>query len=170
MRLTQYETNGGLTIEYISGYILFLVNIILFIHLFLIKVINTLSIPIWQIIIGVFVFFIGKHVINRVASQIFEYEKEAKAYGFTIITIRNILSVIFLSINILMVFGPEIWARPLTIFGVGLFIIFLISRYYKGVRIARVYINDTFFQFFIYFCAFEFSPWCVVFKFIKDNI
>ena len=171
MRLTNYENNEGFTRVYFSGYMLFLINIILFIFLTLTQVFNLPQdgLSLW-IIIGSIVFFVGKHIVVWMAAWLYELQKEASLYNFTIVTITNLLAVIFLFLNILFVFGPEVWASAIAISGSFFFIIFLISRYYKGLRIGRSYVNDYFFQFFLYFCAFEFSPWVIIYKMIKDLI
>ena len=169
LKLTNYEENGGKSVPYILGYVLFLINVALFIYLVLIKLFTVnLEINAALILAAISVFFVGKHIVNLLFSWVFEVAKETQVYDFTIITIRNILALIFLTLNILLVFGPDIWCRVIASFGALIFISFLISRYYKGLRIGRFYLNSYFFQFFLYFCAFEISPWVIIYKLVKD--
>lgn len=165
LKLMHYEQNGGRSVVYFLGYCLFLINFALFLYLVVQNVFTTsVNAGLVVIFLGVLGFFIGKHIVIGLVSWIFEFQKEAQLYNFTIITIRNLLAIIFLTINILFVFGPSIWSKALAIIGAFFFIIFLISRYYKGIKIGRRYVNNNIFHFFLYFCAFELSPWLIVYK------
>jgi len=165
LKLMNYEQNNGKSIVYFIGYCLFLINLALFLYLVVQNVFKpNIEIQLGYIFLGVIAFFIGKHIVIGAISWVFEFQKEAQLYNFTIITIRNIMAMIFLTINILFVFGPLFWSKALAITGAFFFIIFLISRYYKGIKIGRKYVNNNVFHFFLYFCAFELSPWLIVYK------
>jgi hypothetical protein len=171
MRLTQSEEKGGHSLIYILGYGLFLLNIALFIYLLIDKLFpDAISYNYAGLLGFVSLFFVGKHLVLAFFSWVYEFEKEARLYDFTIITFRNILAIIFLSFNIIIVFGPVIWIKPIAFAVFTIFIIFLSARFYKGMRIARTFLNDNFFHFFLYFCAFEFSPWLIVYTLIRDLI
>jgi len=168
LKLTNYEENGGKSIPYVLGYLLFLLNFGLFVYLTFSKIFDA-RIPHILVFFGtILLFFVGKHIVNAFFAWTYELEKETQVYDFTIITIRNLMSVIFLTFNILLVFGPDIWAKAIASVGAFIFISFLLSRYYKGLRIGRFYLNNYFFHFFLYFCAFEISPWIVVYKLVSD--
>lgn len=171
MRLTAYEENGGLTLSYILGYLLFLVNFSLLLYLGADKIFGIrIEAGYFFILVAVLVFFVGKHIILFFTSLLFEFEKEAQIYSFTINSFYNIQGLFLLCLNILLVFGPDNWGRGLAFAGVFIFIIFLLSRYYKGLGIARKYINGYFFHFFLYFCAFEFSPWLIIYSLFRELI
>ncbi len=171
MRLIAYEESSGLSLVYLMGYLLFVVNFSLFIFLVYNKLISVeLSIGFYWFFIICCVYFIGKHIILSLFSLLFEFHKEAQVYGFTISTVNNMLALFFLCINIILLFGPEVWIKPLGLFGIFIFIIGLFSRYYKGLGIGRKYLNANFFHFFLYFCAFEFSPWLIIYSFLRDFI
>ena len=165
LKLTQYEQNGGRSIVYFLGYMLFLINFSLFLFLVMQSVFESgPQYNLGYIFLAITAFFLGKHIVIGTISWVFEFQKEAQLYDFTIITIRNILAIIFLSLNILFVFGPAIWSKGLAVAGAFFFIIFLISRYYKGLKIGRKYLNSNIFHFFLYFCALELTPWIIVYK------
>lgn len=169
MKLSNYEENGGRNVIYILGYTLFVVNAALLIYLMATEHFGYDRPYLYPICLGVCVaFFFGKHLMNTLFSWVFHLSKESKLYDFTIITFYNLLGVIFFIINILIVFGPQSWVRALATIASFFFIIFLLSRYYKGIKIARTYVNSHFFQFFIYFCAFEMAPWVIVYKSVSD--
>jgi hypothetical protein len=169
LRMTSYDEDFGKTWPYVLGYSLFIINISLFIFLLLQKVfsINQSNILLW-VFLACVVFFVGKHLVGSFFAWIYGIEKEMQLYQFLINCFRNIMSLIFLGLNIILVFGSQNWSKAIGIVGIGVFLIFLLSRYYKGIKIARTYINSHFFQFFIYFCAFEFSPWIVTYKVVQD--
>ncbi len=171
MKMSNYENDGGRSVSYISGYVIFLLNVALCIYLFITKQYEIDQSFLYLIIFGgVSLFFVGKHVVNSLFSWIFHVTKESKLYDFTIITIYNLLSVVFLTINILLVFGPKSWVQPLSIVVILFFIIALISRYYKGIKIGQSLLNNHFVHFFLYFCAFEFSPWIILYSSVRDLI
>ncbi len=171
MKMTNYEQNGGLSIPYMVGYLVFVINIALFIYLYITKQHLYDSKYFYFLILGgCMVFFFGKQLVNLLFSNIFEFTKESKLYDFTTITIYNLLGVIILGLNIVMVFGRSSWVQVIAVIFAFLFIISLLSRYYKGVRIGKSQLNSYFVHFFLYFCAFEFSPWVIVYTFIKDMV
>lgn len=131
MRLSNHEQNGGQSLVYILGYLLFLINASLLIDLILKKIFNVF-LGNQYLIVGIFLvlFFVGKHVINYIFSHIYDFAKESQLYDFTIISIYNLLSIVFVSMNILIVFGPDAWIRPLAVAGLAFFILFLFIRYY----------------------------------------
>ncbi len=169
MRMTGYDENQGRSWPYLIGYMLFIINVALFIVLVLQRVFDVKQsyMILWGIIFCT-VFFVGKHIVAGFFSWVFNYDKESGFYQFMIISFRNIMSLIFLALNIVFVFGSPDWSKALAMLGVGVFLMFLLSRYYKGIKIARSYINSHFFQFFIYFCAFELAPWIIIYKLVKD--
>lgn len=165
LKMMHYEQSGGRSTVYFLGYSLFLINFALFLYLVAQNVFSAVvDKSLVFIFIGVTGFFVGKHIVIALVSWVFEFQKEAQLYNFTIITIRNLLAIIFLTINILFVFGPTIWSKALAIIGAFFFVIFLMSRYYKGIKIGRRHVNNNVFHFFLYFCAFELSPWVIVYK------
>lgn len=180
MRMTNYEEKGGFSLIYMLGYGLYIFNFSLFIFLILTRLFKIREnsdhalFSDWRffgtILLASCAFFLGKHLVNTFFSWVFHLSKESKLYDFTIISIYNLLGICFLLLNILILFGPSAWLKGLAIIGVLLFIIFLLSRHYKGVRIGVHQLNNYFFHFFLYFCAFEISPWVVVYTFIKDFI
>ncbi len=169
MKMTGYDENQGRSWPYLIGYMLFIINVALFIVLVLQRVFDVKQsyMILWGIIFCT-VFFVGKHLVAGFFSWVFNYDKESGFYQFMIISFRNIMSLIFLALNIVFVFGSPDWSKALAMLGVGVFLMFLLSRYYKGIKIARSYINSNFFQFFIYFCAFELAPWIIIYKLVKD--
>ena len=171
MRMTNYEENSGLSPAYMMGYLLFTLNFALFLYLIAVKHFGVEMPYMFPILLGICIaFFWGKHIVNTFLSWVFHMAKESKLYDFTIITFYNVAGLLFLVINILVVFGPDKWLKVLAIGGLIIFIIFLLSRYYKTLRIGQTQLNNNFFHFFLYFCTLEFSPWVIVYKVVKDLI
>jgi len=169
MRMTSYDENSGRSVPYLIGYIIFIINVSLFIYMLLQNVFDVNSNYLLVKTLGVLsLFFIGKHLVGAFFAYIYNYNKESENYHFLIITMRNLLGIIFLVLNIIFVFGSHGWYKVIGMIGLIIFLIFLLSRYYKGIKIARTYINSHFFQFFIYFCAFELAPWVIVYKMVND--
>jgi len=169
MKMSNYEHASGRSVPYIVGYLLFLLNIALFIYLYLTKALDVHYNYLYLILLGCcVVFFIGKHFVNALSSNILNFTKEAKLYDFTAITLYNLMAVIILVLNILLVFGSSSWTKPIAALMSLVFIIALLSRYYKGVRIGQAHLNKYFVHFFLYFCAFEFTPWVIIYKVVKE--
>lgn len=171
MKLSNYEANGGKNVVYLLGYFLFLLNFSLLLYLICTKLFAyNPKYLYWGLLLLAMVFFWGKHLVSWVGSWILRLEKETSLYDFTLISIYNLVGVVLLVLNILMVFGPQGWVRGIGFVGIGIFIISLLSRYYKTLRIGQSQLNSNFFHFFLYFCAFEMAPWVIVFKVVKDLI
>jgi len=171
MRMTNYEENGGRSVGYFIGYLIFLLNFSLFLYLILTKHFGIDRDYFYLILLGLAVlFFVGKHFINTFFGWLFNASKESQIYDFAIITNYNLMAAIFLIINIFLVFGAATWVKPLAILGVLMFIIFLLSRYYKGLKIGHSYLNNYFLHFFLYFCAFEISPWFITYSLVRNLI
>lgn len=169
LRLINYEQNSGRNQIYILGYCLFLLNIGLFIFLVTRALFDVdLGFGAFILAFALIIFYLGKHIVNAIFSRVFYVSKENEVYDFTIISIYNIISVFFVVLNILMVFGPNGWIKPLSATGVFIYITFLLLRYYKGLRIGRKFVSQNYFHFFLYFCAFEFSPWVITYTLVKD--
>ena len=171
LRLMDYESNGGKNQIYILGYILFLSNLTLFIYLYLTRELDVNMNYIYiRLMVASLIFFIGKHILLNFIAYVFNVEKESHLYNFKLISDYNVLGIIFLILNILIIFGPEIWLKTIGIAGLTIFFLFVITRYYRGIHIAKKYFGQNFFHFFIYFCAFEFSPWVIVYTLVKNLI
>lgn len=170
MRQKAYDERGGLSMVYAVGYLIFLLNVALFLYMINGKLFEAQTTGFLYILLAVSLFFIGKHIVLSIVSALYEFDKEAKVYSFTIATIYNILALVFLSINTIILFGPDSWIRFLAILTFIVFVIFLFSRYYKGLYVARKYLSQYFFHFLLYFCAFEFSPWLIVYGLVRDFI
>ncbi|MBT8189528.1 MAG: DUF4271 domain-containing protein [Saprospiraceae bacterium] len=169
LRVINYEQNGGKNLIYILGYILFILNIGLFIYLVLTELFELDNqFGVLFLAIALIIFYVGKHIVNSIFSKIFYVSRENEIYDFTIITFYNFISIFFLVINILIVFGPNVWIKPMAATGVFIYIAFLLLRYYKGLRIGRNFVRQYYFHFFLYFCAFEFSPWVITYTLVKD--
>jgi hypothetical protein len=169
LRLMNYESNGGKNAIYFLGYVLFLSNVTLFVYLILTNLYNIdISNLYYKLLAAAILFFVGKHIVLKIISWILNTTKERELYDFKLISDYNVLALFFLSLNILVIFGPEIWLKTLSIIAFICFFMFLLQRYYRGIRIAKYYLGRYFFHFFIYFCAFEFTPWLVVIKLVKN--
>ncbi len=171
LRMMSYEENGGKSLPYMIGYLIFIINIILFVVLVTAKLeVGVDSNWLKYIVASILLFILGKHLVLSIVSWIFEFEKEADLYQFTIVSFRNVMALVFLLINVLIIFGGESWVRPLAMSGIIIFLIFLFSRYYKGLKISRTYVSNNFFHFFLYFCAFEITPWLFVYKMTESLV
>lgn len=169
LRLMQYESDGGRHAIYLLGYLLFLANVSLVLYLILKQYFEVNINSLYLYILGAsVVFFIGKHIMIGFVSWVINTRKEGALYNFKIITDYSLLGIIFLILNILIVFGPEIWLKYIGILAVVVYLIFLISRYWRGFRIVKNYISQHFFHFFIYFCGFEIMPWVIVYILVKS--
>ena len=170
MRQKAYEENKGLSLIYICGYLLFLINLSLFIFLVAGSIFSSFTAGFFNVLMWVSLFMVGKHIVLSVFSRLYEFNKEADTYSFTINTIYNFIAPFYLALNVILLFGPDSWIQSFGLFGILIFTLFLISRYYKGLGIARKYLSQHIFHFFLYFCAFEFSPWLIIYGMLRDIV
>lgn len=171
MRLTAYENNNGWSTAYLLGYLLFLLNLALLLFYNLQPQMAGTTVGIYFALLGaVALFFLGKHLLLSLFALLFEFTKHSAVYSFTILSFYNLMAVILVCLNLILVFGPASWVRIFTVIAVVIFIIITLSRHYKGIVIARKYVDQHFFHFFLYFCAFEISPWIVLYSLSRGFI
>jgi len=86
MRLSNNEVNGGKSVPYVLGYFIFLLNIALFVFLYLTKQFDiSVSFLYLKILLLTVVFYIGKHAVNSFFSWVFHLRKESRLYDFKVL-------------------------------------------------------------------------------------
>lgn len=169
LRQTFRQNKGTFSLTYLLLYLLFFLNLGLFIFLsakeFGYQFPNNfrlLSI-LWA---GTTVAFLIKHLLLYFAGSIFPINKEIKLYSFTIMIFSIILGIILLPINTVLAFAPESIANLTAKVALGAILAIYIFRSLRALSIASRYLVLHKFHFFLYLCAVEIAPVIILLKVI----
>ena len=168
MKLLLRSANEPVKWKLISFYTFFFINAGLFIYLSLAR----FNFDLWHrgpalllaCCLAVMIFFGIKHLILWYISRFFPPEKEATLFNFILIVFNCLLGLVLVPINGLLAFGAEQVGGIVFFTGVGLWLLIYIFKQLKGLLIgARIWLNNVF-HFFLYLCAVEIIPICVLWK------
>ena len=120
---------------------------------------------IWLPILLVLGVYIVRHTVIRYLRWLFNNQKEMTLFGFDISIFNTMVGLVLLPINILLLFGPESFNKPLIIIGIISFITAYLLRQLRWMLTARGLIAHSLFLFFIYLCAVEILPLWALSKF-----
>jgi hypothetical protein len=96
--------------------------------------------------------------VIRYLRWLFNNQKEMTLFGFDISIFNTMVGLILLPINVLLLFGPESFNKPLIIIGIITFIAAYGLRQLRWIMTARRLIAHSLFLFFVYLCAVEILP------------
>lgn len=115
-------------------------------------------------ILGVFIFFGAKHIILKYLAAFFPPRKEATLFSFMIMVFNCLVGVFLVPINVLLAFGSDELTRFVFFMGVISVVILFIIKQLKAIFIgAGIWMNNVF-HFFLYICAVEIAPICILWK------
>lgn len=105
-----------------------------------------------------------KMVAVRFLSSVFDQERPAAHYIFTLFLMVMMCGLVLLPANILLAYAPEpipLWTMVTT------FVILSLLFLYRLVKAAAIWISipgASIFHLFLYFCAFEIAPLLIIWK------
>lgn len=115
-------------------------------------------------ILGVFAFFGAKHIILKYIAAFFPPRKEATLFSFMIMVFNCMLGILLVPINVLLAFGSDELTRFVFFIGIISIVILFIIKQLKAIFIgAGIWMNNVF-HFFLYICAVEIAPICILWK------
>ncbi len=169
-----HRTNKGMvSISYFLLYLLFFVNLGLFIFLSAGQfglVFSRHFTFLLLLISGIGLVFIAKHLLLFLVGKIFPIEKEIKLYNFTIMVFGIILGLLLLPSNLLITYAPPEIARIGVYVAVGAILAIYLFRSLRGLAIGSRYLMLHKFHFLLYLCAVEILPVIVLLKIILLRI
>jgi len=109
-------------------------------------------------------FFLLKHLLLHFIANYFPPKKEALLLSFMFLVSNSFLGLILVPINILLAFGGEEMAGFIVLVGLIVWIGLYIAKQVRAIILsASVWVNNVF-HFFLYLCAVEIAPVCILWK------
>lgn len=122
----------------------------------------------WFCILILLIFFTFKHLSLLFVSAFFPPKREAGLYNFSIVIFNAFLALILLPVNTLMAYGGDEFASLAFYIGIASWLILLVIRQLKALLLtSNLWLNYVF-HFFLYLCAVEIAPICILFKAIQS--
>ena len=173
LRQLHRANQGNFSLGYLLLYILFFLNLGIFIFL----AANNFSagLPenfgtILLTCLGVGLVFLFKHALLFFVQNVFPISKEIKLYSFSIMLFSIILGIVLLPINLTAAFATENLAQTAIWIGLGAILVTYLYRSLRGLSVGSKYIMLHTFHFLLYLCAVEILPIIVLIKFIMLRI
>jgi hypothetical protein len=172
LKLVMREENSGMTLQYVFMYIVFILNLSLFIYMYI-------SHFEWAKISGMKLYgvsmliIIGLYVIRHLGlyalGMVFPINKGTSLYSFTILIFNIFIGIVLIPSNIILSFAPKQFFLPTVYVSLGIIIILLVLRCFRGFFISLKYITDNLFLFFLYLCSVEIAPLLILWKAISNQ-
>jgi len=169
LKFNHREEGSGVNGHYLLLYIVFLLNLGIFIYLILYNLFDYSGQRVfWNCLGIVTAIYIVKHLALSILGTIFPFTKEVNLYNFTIESFNIATGIILIPINLIVAFGPENISNLVIYVGLGVIGIVLILRIFRGLFIALNFIQNYFFHFLLYLCTFEILPILIFLKIVGN--
>lgn len=160
------EQKGGTSLQLFFLYIVFVVNLGLFVFLLCEKMLDlSVEIKLWQTTAGVAIIYLGRFLFLRYLKLFVEAKKEIGQFHFTIFIFNIFLGLMIFPINAFAAFAPEMLSTAALYIGVFMIISVFLLRQLRGLFIGSKYLITNQFHFFIYLCTVEIAPLAIMGKF-----
>ncbi|MCI4649889.1 DUF4271 domain-containing protein [Phaeodactylibacter sp.] len=164
----QREREGGGGLPYYLFYGLYMLSAGFFVFLlteyFEIPVAETPWISLLMCVLGIIVFWIGKHLLLTYIRLVFPVEKEIRVYNMTIVVFNLILGIALIIGNGLFAYGPDSLKTPMLylIFAViaGVYLFMFLRSLFSAGR----FLSFHKFHFLLYICTVEIAPVLILVK------
>lgn len=165
LSLNQRNEHGGLSISYISLYLISIVEIAIFIYLLYTRYSGNGG---WGVFWKVFLMLLGlifsKHVLIWAIGQIFKLEGLTSFYNFRIQSYQILLGIALIPITLLMHYSPHSIAQLSLYAGILACFMVLGLLYAKSTLSALSVLKSNLFHFLLYLCTFEIIPILILVK------
>jgi hypothetical protein len=159
LNLLYREQKKSPTGKYFLLYLVFSVNLGLFIYFFLLNKDSLSFDPVlWKCIVLVISVYLIRHIFLAFISFIYEFNKEVEQFAFTVLIFNVFLGLLLLPVNVFIAFSPNPVSISFLYFGLVLVVLTFVFRQLRGLFLASGLIIESKFYFFLYLCAVEIAP------------
>lgn len=152
-------------------YLIFSINLSVFIYLISLRNNGPSGIITYLIILGVVILiYVFRHAGLSLLGKIFPVSKNTDLYSFTIMIFNHFIGLFLIPVNFLLAFGPEYFLPSIQLFALITIGIIIILRIIRGFFIVSEYLGDRIFQIIIYLCAFEIAPVVILVKTVMNTV
>lgn len=171
MKLLQKEHKNGWSSPYIILYIVYLINISIFVRFLAIKYnVPLFRYSLWKIALVVTVLVSLQHISLYVIAFMRKRLSEPLNYNFIIITINIMTGLILLPINLFIAFSNDSISSAAISGGLIILSLSLVIRWFRAlVNSLRIIIGDSF-HFLLYLCSCEIVPIIIVVGYVRNLI
>ena len=168
-KLSFREFQSGSNVQYYLSYILFIINMSVFVYLLINSVgvqksLTNLLLS-FAAILGI---YIVRHGVLSYMGMIFPLKKEVSFFSFNIFLYNILFGMVLIPINVILVLGPQNITKSILVTGCLVFFIFFIFRQLRGVSIGRSFLKTNQFHFFTYLCSVEIAPILILIKYLMS--
>lgn len=120
---------------------------------------------VWTCMALVTAVYLVRHTVIKYLRWLFNNDKEMTLFGFDVSIFNIMVGLVLLPVNVLIIFGPENFAKPLIYIGIIVALVAYLMRQLRWMLTARQLITNSLFLFFVYLCAVEILPLWAISKF-----
>ena len=156
---------------YILLFINFIVNLSVFIYLYINKYHQLGGLQFLMNVAGVILLIYSiKHLLILVFNHVFTSLKSINIYNFTILLFNISLGILLIPLNLVIAYSISAIAMFFIYFTVLSIILFYILRLFRGFLTTYNYFNISIIHFFLYLCAFEIVPLLFLYRFFINYL
>ena len=161
------EERHGLSGYYLLLYTIYFITASIFMYLLVIRFEVPKGFQTYLMCFGAVVAaYLTKHIILRVIGLTYPVAKESSLYSFTIETFNIFIGLVLLPLNLIIAFGPIEFSQIFLYITLGVLLILLLLRSFRGLLISTSYLQKHIFHFFLYLCAVEMVPLLLLTKIV----
>ncbi len=165
LKLFYREESTRVSLYLILLYLIFAINLTVLIYLVSTWFSGPRGIIVFMSILGgVTIVYSVRHFSLSMLGILFNVTKNTQLYSFAIMVFNVFLGMCLIPLNFLLAFGPPEFEGILVWFSLGLFLVIVLLRTFRGLFIVSEHLIDRLFQIFIYLCAFEIAPMLILMK------
>jgi Domain of unknown function (DUF4271) len=172
LRQIYKEPMGWGSLGYISLYVMFWINVGIFI--FLLMAFYQVKPPFGQFgtfmacVASVSALILLKHAVLYLVAKIFPIEKEVRTYNFIILTVGIVLGLILMPINIFVAYSPPSMSAAFVYLGIAVIVVSYLVRSLRSLPVAASFLIDNRFHFLLYLCTVEIAPLLIISKLVMN--
>jgi len=164
----QREREGGGGLPYYLFYGLFMLSagffVFLLVEYFNVSVADSPWRSLLWCILGVSLFWVGKHLLLTYIRLVFPVEKEVRVYNMTIVVFNLILGIALIIGNGLFAYGPDRLKMPLLYLNLAVIAGVYLFMFLRSLFSAGRFLSFHKFHFLLYICTVEIAPVLILVK------
>jgi hypothetical protein len=170
LRQIYKEPMGWGSVAYLALYILFWLNLAIFIFLLLSHFgVSTKYGKLTTFMIclgGVGLVYMIRHSVLYIISKVFPIEKEVRTYNFIILTVGILLGLVLMPFNVFIAYAPDSMTQLFIYGAYAAIVVAYLVRSLRGLTVASPFLIDNKFHFLLYLCTVEFAPLLILVKLV----
>lgn len=169
LKLFQREENNGNSVPLYLLYVVFIINLAVFLYLISTYYGGQKGLLVFFIILGgTTLIYLLKHLGLFLVGDIFQVSKNTGLYSFTVMIFNLFIGVFLIPFNFILAFGSSNLTSLMIWFTAIALLLFVLLRTFRGFLIASEYFSDRMFQIIVYLCAFEIAPVLILIRIIGN--